>query len=288
MDILIVNHNMEAFFGGTETWTMTMVHAFRQLGHTTHFTGNSGKINKNFEQYYQLLKKSYDIVIINGKKNVSKFATLGKKSIFVSHGILPEEEKPVRGTDLILAVSEETKKNVENHGFICNGIIRNPINTDHFSKTNINDNPLTVAIVDRRRRFKFINQLKEKYSVIEIGHPPIFDIKNAILKSDIVIGKGRVIYEAMSMGKNVVVSGNNSGTANTEIMDGFVDNKTFFMFRQNNCSGRYNSKQVNTFVEFDNEIKKYSKNQGNTNRNMIIDNNNYLKIANQILNIANT
>jgi 3-deoxy-D-manno-octulosonic-acid transferase len=90
---------MENFFGGTETWTMTMVHAFRKLGHTTHFTGNSGKINKNFEQYYQPLQKNYDIVIINGKKNVSKFAALGKKSIRVSHGILPQQKKPVKGTE---------------------------------------------------------------------------------------------------------------------------------------------------------------------------------------------
>lgn len=277
---------MRNFYGGTQTWTTTMVRAFRRLGHLAHFTSSDGYINNHFKLLYQPLLPRYDLVIINGSSNIKTFKNKADFSIFISHGILPQLEQPMEGTDLILGVSEEVAKNIEKKGFKCEAILRNPINVEHFSATKINDSLKTIGIVDRRRRIPYLRELSELYEVVEIGNPPVKDVKNSIIKCDLVIGKGRVLYEAMSMGKCVVVSGNNSGRGgNKEIMDGFVDEQSFYEFRKNNCSGRHTGKLVDNFNTLRKELLKYNSKQGILNRELILTNNNYMTIGKNLIEI---
>jgi len=286
MNILIANYELENFFGGTQTWTITMKKAFERLGHYCDITALIPGINQKFREYIRPLRDEYDLLIANGNQTLCTFMPKAKKKVFVSHGVLPKLEQPVPGANFYLAVSEEVSNNIESKGFECSGIIRNPVNTGEFHFTKINKNLQTIAFLDRRRKFPFLKQAKKEYKVIEVGNPPVYDMFNALVLADLVVARGRGIYEAMSMGKNVIVSGNNSGRAGAdEIMDGYVDETSFFEFRKNNCSGRNQHIQVVNWEQFKEELNKYDSVQGEINRQLIKNQNNDIGIANQILNL---
>lgn len=284
MKILIANSEMENFFGGTQTWTITMVKVLRSLGYTVHFTGINGKIHKLFQPDFQPLLKQYDLLIANGNTTLRTFSKIAPVKILVSHGILPSIEQPIKGADIILGVSEEVELNIISKGFKCNGIIRNPIDLSKFKTSNPVKEIKTIGFLDRRRKFPFIDKLSSKYEIIQIGNPPTPNIKEELDKCDLVVARGRGIYEAMALSKNVIVSGNNSGRSNNiEFMDGFVDNSTFYDYRKNNCSGRYNKIHVKNVDMFLEEINKASIEQGYNNRELMQKNNDARAIANQIL-----
>lgn len=294
MDILIANSEMQNFFGGTQTWTITMVKALRDLGHTVHFTGLTKRINPAFKKDYEPLKKDYDLVIANGNKTLKFYKDKAPVVIFISHGVLPQQEQPVKGADIMLAVSEEVQDNIIKKGFKCNGVLRNPIDTQKYTTTNKVTEIKTIGFLDRRRKFPYLNEIKKKYNVIEIGNPPTTKVKEELDKCDLVVARGRGIYEAMSLSKPVIVSGNNSGRARqVEIMDGYIDNTSFFEFRKNNCSGRYNNTKINNVKLFLNELDKVEIEQGEKNRKLIEENNDARLIAKTLLeyyykHVANT
>ena len=275
---------MENFFGGTQTWTITMVKFLRELGHTVHFTGVKGEINPVFKPQYQELYPKYDLLISNGNISIGRFKDIAPVKIMVLHGILPGMEQPVKGADIILAVSEEVKENIEKKGFKCNGVIRNPIDLEKFKTLNVVKEIKTIGFLDRRRKFPFLKEVEKKYSVYLIGHPPTPNIKEELDKCDLVVALGRGIYEAMALGKNTIVSGNNSGRGgSSEFMDGFVDDETFYDFRLNNCSGRRNKIKVTSAEMFLKEIEKASLEQGQRNRLLMEKNNDAKLIAKQII-----
>jgi hypothetical protein len=88
----------------------------------------------------------------------------------------------------------------------------------------------------------------------------------------------------MALSKNAIVSGNNSGRSHkTELMDGFVDDETFYDFRLNNCSGRRKKIKVTSAEMFIEEIEKATLKQGRSNRVLIEKNNDARLIAKQII-----
>lgn len=285
MKILVANYEMENFFGGTQTWTITIVKALRKLGHKAHFTGISGKISPAFKSDFEPLLDSYDLLIVNGNTTLNHFKGRAPVTIFISHGVLPKLEQPVKGADIYLAVSEEVRDNIISKGFKCDGIIRNPIDLEKFTTNNPVTEIKTIGFLDRRRKFLYINLLRKHYKIIQIGTPPTPYIKEELDKCDLVVARGRGIYEAMALSKPVIVSGNNSGRSQgTELMDGYVDNKSFYEFRKNNCSGRSKKLIVSSPEMFVEEIRKASVDQGHRNRKLMEENNDSNLIAKQLIN----
>lgn len=284
MNILIANGEMENFFGGTQTWTITMVKFLRELGHNVHFTGVNGRIHPSFRSEYQPLINRYDLLIANGNLAFNKFKNISPIKILILHGILPQMEQPVSGADILLGVSEEVENNITKRGFKCDGIIRNPIDLDKYTTTNPVKEIKTIGFLDRRRRFPFIEELSNRFNVIQIGNPPTTQIKEELDKCDLVVARGRGIYEAMSLAKNVIVSGNNSGRGGkTEWMDGFVDDTTFYIYRENNCSGRKMKINVTNVDIFWEQIQKASVEQAQSNRLLMEKNNDARLIAKELL-----
>lgn len=284
MNILIANGEMENFFGGTQTWTITMVKFLRELGHNVHFTGVNGRIHPSFRSEYQPLIDKYDLLIANGNLAFNKFKNISPIKILILHGVLPQMEQPVSGADILLGVSEEVKNNITKRGFKCDGIIRNPIDLDKYTTTNPVKEIKTIGFLDRRRRFPFIKELSQRFNVIQIGNPPTTQIKEELDKCDLVVARGRGIYEAMSLSKNVIISGNNSGRGGkTEWMDGFVDDETFYIYRENNCSGRRMKINVTNVDIFWEQIQKASLEQAQRNRLLMEKNNDARLIAKELL-----
>lgn len=284
MNILIANGEMENFFGGTQTWTITMVKFLRELGHNVHFTGVNGRIHPSFRSEYQPLINRYDLLIANGNLAFNKFKNISPIKILILHGILPQMEQPISGADILLGVSEEVENNITKRGFKCNGIIRNPIDLDKYTTSNPVKEIKTIGFLDRRRRFPFIEELSNRFNVIQIGNPPTTQIKEELDKCDLVVARGRGIYEAMSLSKNVIVSGNNSGRGGkTEWMDGFIDDTTFYIYRENNCSGRRMKINITNVDIFWEQIQKASVEQAQSNRLLMEKNNDARLIAKELL-----
>ncbi len=287
LNILIANYEMVNFFGGTQTWTMVMKKALSELGHCVDIVGLKKGYNVHFKDHIKPLKKYYDILIANGNKTLSFFADKADIKIFVSHGILPKLEQPVLGADIYLAVSEEVADNLKRLGFDCKGILRNPIDLHKFTSAITTNKKLkNIAFFCRRRVFPFIKEIEKDFNVIQVGHPPIYNTQQALLGSDLVVALGRSVYESMALGKNVVVSGNNSGRSGVvEMMDGFVTPDRFLEYRKNNCSGRYNSIEVTCYKQFKEELDFYHEKYSVINRELIAEYNDANKIAKQLLNI---
>lgn len=288
MKILIALYELENFFGGVQTWSLTMYQALKKLDHEISFFTHSSKINKAHETLPFICNGAFDLILCNSNIVLNDIKEFKGKKIFISHGILPKLEQPIIGADIYIAVSEETAENCKIKGFPVHKIIRNPIDCDKFYFSECGGELKTIAFFDRRRSFKFIYELKKKgFDIIEIGDPPTINPEEYMKSTDLVVALGRRAYEAMAMGKNVIVSGNNSGRSDIEIMDGFVNNDTFFKFRRNNLSGRYNQIRISSVKIFLKEIEKYGQKQGISNRNLIFTHNNSENIAKQFLELMN-
>ena len=285
MNILIVNHEMRNFYGGTQTWTITMVKALRKLGHTTHFIGSDGTFNPLFKDDFQpILKTGYDLVIVKGNTGRA-WKNTAPVSMLISHGVLPQAEQPVAGFDIYLGVSEEVCENIERKGFKCAGVLRNPIDLEKFTSSfKTRDTIKTIGFLDRRRKFPFINDIPSQYKVKLIGHPPTPNVKDELDACDLVVARGRGIYEAMALGKNVIISGNNSGrSGQQELADGFVTRENFNELRKNNCSGRRMGIVVENVQFLLDEIAKATPERALDNRKLMEENNDSINIANEVV-----
>jgi len=279
MKILIALHNL-SFFGGVQTWSLTMCSALKNMGHEVSFFTCTAGISNG---------KIFDLILCNSNQALNDIKEFKGKKIFISHGILPPLEQPIKGADIYVAVSEEVAKNCETQGFPVQRIIRNPIDLDKFRFSGCNEKVKTIAFFDySRRKFSFMDELeKHGFKMLKVGNPPIPEPEKIIESADLVMAKGRSAYEAMAMGKNVIVSGDNNGCSGIDFMDGFVDNKTFFEFRLNNFSGRHNQIPISSIDVLLKEIGKYDQKQGTSNRGLIYKHNNSKDIAKQFLELAN-
>jgi len=288
MKILIALYELENFFGGVQTWSITMYHALKKLGQDVYFFTHSNKINENYKRLPFVRNGDFDLILCNINIVLNDIKNFKGKKVFISHGILSKLAQPINGADIYIAVSEETAHACETTGFHIDKIIRNPIDCDRFFFSSCRKELKTIAFFDRRRIFSFTDELKNYgFEVFEIGYPPILNPEVIIAKADLIVARGRGAYEAMAMGKNVIISGNDSGRSNTELMDGFVDNEMFFKFRRNNLSGRYNRITISSVDIFLKELGKYNNKQGSLNRKLILNHNNSQIIAKQFMELAN-
>lgn len=104
---------------------------------------------------------------------------------------------------------------------------------------------------------------------------PTDNIELEINKSDMVIGIGRSIYDAMACGRPCIIFDNRYYNGNKA--DGYLYPHLFDEFIKNNCSGRYHNYHF-TEKDIRRELKKYNANDGPQLR----------KIALEKLNVENT
>jgi len=275
MNILLTNRSLEDR-AGSETWVLTM---YKELvkNHTVDiFTVGNNTLLPDAGSYSD--NKKYDLAIINHRECLILLKDKENivKKIFTSHGVLPGSEKPVDGADIYVGISEETKNNIVQRGFKCNNVIRNPIDVDEFKPTKAIKKELTniLYISNRKESIGIIKEACNGYNFEHIGVGNGKDnVQDYINIADLVITLGRGCYESLSCNRNVIVLDRPEG-------DGFVDMKSIYDFRQNNCSGR-NKKIVFTVETLREEFKKYDPLL--EMREYIIDNNNVESVAKKYL-----
>ena len=132
MRILIASYELENFFGGVQTWSLTMYHAFKKLGHEVYLFTHSNKINENYKKLLFARNGTFDLILCNINAVLNDIKVFKGKKVFISHGILPRFAQPIAGADIYIATSEETAENCKSKGFPVHKIIRNPIDCNRF------------------------------------------------------------------------------------------------------------------------------------------------------------
>lgn len=280
MKILIANHWLKKW-GGSETFTYTMVGESVRQGHITNiYTLVAGIVSeKILEDFWVKPKpylKKYDLILANHHTTVTRIKTLGieGKIINTCHGTIPRLEIPSTKADKWVSISEE----VQNHITRPSVVIRNGIDCKRFRPINpINNKPKTVlSMVFSEQANKTIKKacdvLGLKFLSFNKHKNPIFDIENEMNKADIVIGLGRCIYEAMACGRNVIVY--DARPYMPSYADGYLNAETLNESIKFNCSGRRFKKQFD-YKDLVKEIQKYNTKDAEYN----------LQFANQELNI---
>ncbi len=193
------------------------------------------------------------------------------KTKFFVHGLMTEDYKPVRKYDEVFVFSERANDFID-----CDTIlIRNYIDLDRFKFIGCSDRLRTILILDSRtgsaltpsvmlaaQRFRaFVQVIDGDPSGVGLS----WDIENVIRDADMVVGYGRSAYEAMAMGKSVLVYGTNGG-------DGLIKHTNFEKMMTANTSGwamRAIPSPVARPVEhIVNEMDKYSSSDGTVNRQL--------------------
>jgi len=264
MKILLTNNHL-ARLGGTETWIITMARELAKRGHQVGvYTKAKGVVSDLLKEFIDDNPKDYDLALINHNTCINVDA---KFKIFTSHGTVPEMEKPIYGADIYVAVNENvaSKYNLEH-------IIKNPIDTELFKPTNeISDTPkIVLSITDV--------PIQLSYEVIRCSRTE-YNMPKLINNADVVISLGRGVLEAMSCARNVVVWDNRGYWGSRG--DGYIND---FTKLTGNVAGNY----LNYNINLEEEIKKYSKEQGQKNRQYILEHHDVKKIVDKYLNLYDT
>lgn len=299
MKILLTNLFLQGYTG-SESFVHTLGKALREQGHeVTFYVHNWGwfgdQVRKEgFECWfnpnakgYKLPHTNFDVVHFQHQETVAAIYDQVKHipKMFISHGMLPQPEQPLpyhsHPMEGYAGVSEETLENVMNKSgavFSSKGvkttIIRNIIDTERFSTpVGIEQEPKNVLIISNymRRTPQYIALVKQACEMLGLtlqiigdAGQRVRDTRPYIEKADIVIGIGRCAYEAMSMGRNVLVF-------DYQGLEGMIESRERYeLFRRNNLSGRYRNKKDVTINDVIQEIKRYSPHNGNLNRNIIL------------------
>ncbi len=201
----------------------------------------------SLERDYQKIDKDLDFDVIHGQHNtpISEASRVFPElpAIFVSHGVLPEPEKPPKDVLIskYIGVSEEVVdfqfKDIPKEKKL---VIRNPIDTERFYYAPKKAGKrLKILIVSNyfhntwrgEEVWEMAKSLNADIDIIGTNGRVIFETEKVIKDCDIAIGLGRSILEAMSMGKPVIVGDYNG-------YDGVIDNKSYEIIKKRNFSGR--------------------------------------------------
>jgi hypothetical protein len=296
MNILLgCNHLHE--LGGSEQYNYTLAESFIKQGYNVYvMLGNhtlkgamSDAMKNNLGIDVDVIPKDikFNAVFLSHNTTVKRFQneiynrvdlSFNDNDIYqVLHGKFSQVENPFLWDKLqYVAISIEVYDYAT--GFLGSrkkiAIEYNPINVFKFKLTEINKEPKHLYSLSQSQDFnqllaKVCSELGLDFSFNNKHHNPTFDIQKRIKDADIVVSLGRGCFEAMAMGKNVIIADQRSYMPRG-VMDGIVTCENFLDFLENNCSGRYSDK----IVSEDNiiqEIRKYDYNQGKLNRKMIID-----------------
>ena len=256
MRILLGNNHLRDM-GGSETFTYAMAIELLRLGHSIDIlTFNTGFVSDKLKEcgcniLNKISPKSlYDICLLNHITCV-EWVLVNLKSqkpntiIQTCHGIIPTLEKPHLNHDIrYVAISNEVNERLILNGINDATIIHNGIDLTRFNVRELPDKFTSIFSLSQSVKFNGIlstvsAELGVEFSFNNKNKNPIWDVENAIEKSQLVFGLGRSAYESLSMGKTVFVADQRYGSRGQ--MDGIITLDNIDKFLLNNCSGRYSA-----------------------------------------------
>tara|TARA_R110001606_G_scaffold234937_1_gene382807 strand:- start:860 stop:1777 length:918 start_codon:yes stop_codon:yes gene_type:complete len=287
MKILIGQNHLDTL-GGSETFTYTLIKGMKQLGHDvdvlcgipTRLGIMSNKIKEDFGIDVNHINGGYDLCLLSHQSSVRSLYKImeqhdlgiNKDNIYqICHGAIPNEEQPVLRDGLkYVVISREVQKHLETFN-LDSTVIYNPVDLDRFEFVKPNDKVESIFSLSQSNTFNSMlsnicNRMGIKFTYNNKFTNPIFDVENVIAENDMVFSLGRGCYEAMAMGKNVVVADHRP--YQDSFSDGIVTNANFWTFMKFNCSGRFSMRE--TTKEFlEKNILRYDPKNGYDMRKLV-------------------
>ena len=287
MKILIGQNHLDTL-GGSETFTYTLIKGMLELGHEVDVICGqanrlgimSNKIKEDFDIDVNHINGGYDICLLSHQSSVRALYKImeehdlgiNKKNIFqICHGAIPVEEQPTILPGLrYIAISREVQKHLETFN-LDSTVIYNPVDLDRFKFIEPKDKVKSIFSLSQSNTFNSMlssicERMDIKFTYNNKFTNPIFDVDKVIAEHDMVFSLGRGCYEAMAMGKNVVVADHRPYQDSWS--DGIVTNANFWAFMKFNCSGRFSKRE--TTIEFlEKNILRYDPKNGYDMRKLV-------------------
>ena len=288
MKVVIVHNHL--FISGVTKFCYTLAKLLKKNGHEVDFLIENMS-NANSDVVAEISKvcnislkpdldKNYDVAFYNYNNSFETYNKVikAKKKKFFVHGLeLPEYRPPTNDVDEIFTFGERAFDFYKKRG-LKTTLIRNFI-SDNDNQYNESSKDLKKVLLFAARDCSFLSDVllqicgKNNWYFRTLGYnsynTPVFDCKTIISESDLVIGVGRCMFEAMALGKPVVNFGINGG-------DGYVSGEASFLnMCITNGSGYTNNLIKTPFsdhfakCQLEAEMKKYNKNDGEVNYNLI-------------------
>jgi glycosyltransferase involved in cell wall biosynthesis len=216
MKVVIVHKHSR--YTGVSSFVYTIAkHLCREMGHEVHVVIP----DQSNKRYCQLLKTavkgnlrtSYsgpaDVFIFNYASDVSAYKNWSGKKVFVVHGLMePEYVPPMKSIDKVICMSKRAFNHIDAPVKL---LINQPIDLDRFNvRKPINDELQKVLMLDARNNNFYTSKIQSACAELGIycqtlgknifGDNSRFDVETVINTSDLVIGYGRSIYEALACG----------------------------------------------------------------------------------------
>lgn len=268
MRILITNLWLDGY-GGTESWCYAMGSELIQRGHSVDvYTPLTGNIFKEFEKLGIKLvtEGNYDLILDN--HNQSNLNNFNGFVIHTCHGIIPEE-RPMKGV-INVAVS---KKSAEK--WKCPIIIPNGIDINRFNvKTRPNKNLTKILSLCKSDTANLM--LKNICGDLDIELKCMygkekFHIEDEINQSDMVVGVGRSLLDAMACGRPVLSYDDRMYYPSKNLGYGYITPDKFKFYDIDSFTAISLNKPLNK-LDIAKEILKYNAADGEINRKYILDN----------------
>ena len=295
MKILVANHHMKQF-GGSETFTYTLIGELIRLGHEVDlFTFYPGMISDKAKEDFGIKINTtghHDLVLASHNTTIKYIYDYVNYDFMIQtcHGIYPALEQPSPHADKYVSISKEVHDYLfESCGYesyvIWNGIDCkrfSPVKTIRKKLKNI----LSLAQFDKanEKLAKASRILEVNFMIRNKFNNPTWNIEDEINKADLVVSLGRGAYEAMACGRPVLIY--DSRNYSKDYADGIITPYNVAKVMENNCSGRSFrlSPNVNELVY---EIKKYRSEYGHNLRTFALFNLNIKHQVKKYLNIYN-
>jgi len=292
MNILVSSHNLDLH--GLGTFIYTKVCELIKLGHNVEIvTQVGGEIQNRLSSHsieLDNVKDSYDLILTHQSDITSELMKRNIKGyvIFTVHGFLYGNDIPsdeiLDYIDKVFCVSHNLqedllKKNIES------SVISQPIDCERFIPKNELSvkSPLVLSLVKDVEANKLLKSACNivGYEYVNSGQN-IFNIEDKISNADIVVGLGRIIYEALACGRNGLVFDNREYSPSKFLGDGMVTPDNIDEVIKYNFTGWYHKKEfgVEELVE---ELKKYSTENGHFFRDYIRQNFDVKQLINKYL-----
>lgn len=288
-NILVANNHLEQI-GGSELYTFDLVKAFSLMDNieVDYFTFNKGFISDKIEEELNvgfMSKKKYDVILASHNTCVKELHKRGY-TFQICHGILPGLEEPSSLADYHIGITEEVAEILKLQGF-PHKVILNGIDVEEkIPKKAVHQKVKSVlSLCQSDKANKVLREICTEndwdFNHYDKNTNPVFNIADEINESDIVVGIGRSIYDAMACGRPCIIYDNRH--YNGSKADGYLRPSRFQEYVKKNCSGRYLNRKYNKF-ELTRELNKYVPEDGQKLREIVVEKLNVFKVANTLVN----
>jgi hypothetical protein len=271
-----------SMLGGAQTWVYTVAKALQEVGHQPLvWSDGLGILAEKTAPFARCSTRLADLApwdVVWGSHQITGRVPARAPRCQVIHATQnQDQEAPVAGLDAYFAVSEEVARFLEDRGFPCAGVVRQPIDTERFrSRDPARPWPPRVLYFGNYQRWVPLaaaacHRLGVPFAVC--GGPTDhegrrWDVENVLNDADLVLGQTRCVLEAMACERNAVVCSGWDPRLGYGL-DGFVTPETYVEFCTTNLTGnvRGRTPTVDALVD---EIRKYAPDVGPALRAQVV------------------